>query len=179
MELLDHMHGPPPELDDLFLLGTQDPLTRLEEIIALTDQFTQPFIQAMTAWYVTARSGPLVISLTELPELAQQQGEEWAIQASSLGFPYLCVEFCALQSQYREIFPTWNKTHRSLSKSHQVSLCVMAGDWYALGLRDTPGTQRLHLGTLSRDIEVGGGYRRCIILSRGRHMQYIPPTFGK
>jgi len=38
--------------------------------IASTDQLAQPFIRAMTAWYVTGHSGLVVILLTELPELA-------------------------------------------------------------------------------------------------------------
>ena len=64
MELLDKMEGPPPQLEELHLLGTQESFSRLEEIIASTDQLAQPFIQAMTSWYVAAHS-------RQLPELAQ------------------------------------------------------------------------------------------------------------
>ena len=59
------------ELDELCLLGAQESFSQLEEIIASTDHLTQPFIQAMTSWYVAAHSRQLVMSLTELPELAQ------------------------------------------------------------------------------------------------------------
>ena len=71
MELLNQMEGPPPQLDELYLLSTQESFSRLEEIIASTDQLAQPFTQTMTSWYVAAHSGQLVMSLTELPELAQ------------------------------------------------------------------------------------------------------------
>jgi len=46
MELLNQT---PPQLDELYLLGTQESFNRLEEIIASTDQLAQPFTQAMTS----------------------------------------------------------------------------------------------------------------------------------
>ena len=56
MELLNQMEGPPPQLDKLYLLGTRESFSRLEEIIISTDQLAQPFTQAMTSWYVAAHS---------------------------------------------------------------------------------------------------------------------------
>ena len=49
LKLLELMDGPPPILDELYLLDTEESFTRLGEIIASTDQFAQPFIQAMSA----------------------------------------------------------------------------------------------------------------------------------
>ena len=49
IELLHQIQSTPPELDELYLLGTQKSFTRLEEIIASTDQLAQPFIRAMAA----------------------------------------------------------------------------------------------------------------------------------
>jgi hypothetical protein len=49
MEPLDPMQNPPPELDELYLLGTQESFARLEEIFASTDELAQPFIEAMTS----------------------------------------------------------------------------------------------------------------------------------
>ncbi|KAN0087872.1 hypothetical protein V8E55_006493 [Tylopilus felleus] len=49
LKLLERMRGPPPTLDELYLLGTEESFTRLEQIIASTDQLAQPLIQAMSA----------------------------------------------------------------------------------------------------------------------------------
>jgi hypothetical protein len=68
---LNRVKGPPAQLDELYLLSTQESFNRLEEIIASTDRLAQPFTEAMTSWYVAAHSRQLVMSLTELPEFAQ------------------------------------------------------------------------------------------------------------
>jgi len=49
LNLLEAMDGPPPILDELYLLGTEESFTRLGQIIASTDQLAQPFIDAMSA----------------------------------------------------------------------------------------------------------------------------------
>ncbi|KAF8335394.1 uncharacterized protein EI90DRAFT_3280081 [Cantharellus anzutake] len=49
MGLFSQMHGPPPDLAELYLLGTPESFNRLEQIIASTDHLAQPFIQAMTS----------------------------------------------------------------------------------------------------------------------------------
>jgi hypothetical protein len=56
MELLSRMEGPSPQLNELYLLGTQESFSRLEEIISSADQLAQPFTQAMTSWYVAAHA---------------------------------------------------------------------------------------------------------------------------
>ena len=48
LNLLEVMYGPPPILDELYLLGTEEPITRLGQIIASTDRLAQPFIQTKT-----------------------------------------------------------------------------------------------------------------------------------
>jgi hypothetical protein len=45
MKLLEDMEGPPPEIQELYLLGTPESFTRLEEIVAYTDVLAQPFIE--------------------------------------------------------------------------------------------------------------------------------------
>lgn len=67
MELLDRVQGPPPRLDELYVFSTEESHSRLEELIASTDQLAEPLIQAMYSWYVTA-SEQFVRSPTELPE---------------------------------------------------------------------------------------------------------------
>jgi hypothetical protein len=83
MILLNRMKGPPPELDELYLLSTQESFNRLEEIIASTDQLAQPFIQAIASWYVTAHSRQLVMSLMVLevqPQRLARDGQpRWGI----------------------------------------------------------------------------------------------------
>jgi len=49
MNLIERIRNPPSPLDELYLLGTEESYTRLEQIIASTDQLAQPFIQAMSA----------------------------------------------------------------------------------------------------------------------------------
>ena len=49
LNLLEAMNNPPPILDKLYLLGTEESFTRLGQIIASTDQLAQPFIKAMSA----------------------------------------------------------------------------------------------------------------------------------
>jgi hypothetical protein len=46
MDLLDRTQGP-SGLDELYLLNTQESHTRLDELVASTDQLAEPLIQAM------------------------------------------------------------------------------------------------------------------------------------
>ena len=48
MKLRDDMHRPPPNLTELYLLGTPESYERLEEIIASTDLLAQPYIDVST-----------------------------------------------------------------------------------------------------------------------------------
>lgn len=49
LNLLEAMNNPPPILDKLYLLSTEESFTQLGQIIASTDQLAQPFIKAMSA----------------------------------------------------------------------------------------------------------------------------------
>jgi hypothetical protein len=49
MGLLRGKNGPPPELEELYCLGTPESYTRLEEIIASTDELARPYIEAMSS----------------------------------------------------------------------------------------------------------------------------------
>ncbi len=49
LKLLELMRSPAPILNELYLLGTEESSNRLERVIASTDGFAQPVIQAMSA----------------------------------------------------------------------------------------------------------------------------------
>jgi hypothetical protein len=66
--LLARMQAPPPDLDELYLLGTKESFIRLEEIIASTDKLAQPFIEAMTSGSTSLHSLDRLL-LTQLPDL--------------------------------------------------------------------------------------------------------------
>ena len=66
--LLARMQAPPPDLDELYLLGTKESFIRLEEIIASTDKLAQPFIEAMTSGGTSLHSLDRLL-LTQLPDL--------------------------------------------------------------------------------------------------------------
>jgi hypothetical protein len=46
---LDAMHGAPRELQELYLLNTNESFDRLEGILASTDHLAQPYINAMSS----------------------------------------------------------------------------------------------------------------------------------
>ncbi|KAH9031933.1 hypothetical protein EDB85DRAFT_1890948 [Lactarius pseudohatsudake] len=49
--LIQEMNKPPPELEELYLLGTLESYNRLEGIIASTDELAKPFIDGYTFSY--------------------------------------------------------------------------------------------------------------------------------